>query len=207
MVRLKAPLFSLGASGTIGKAVVFSNWKGRSYARRHAIPANPNSGLQVGIRAVFKFTAQNYTHLLTADLTDWTGLAAADNITPLDAQIRDAVTRARRNLGWRENVTDADPGAIDAPTAGTATVQPKTLVVGWTDPGANKPDSCFALYGSTVTGFTPDISNLIGVVEKSTFSFTYTHLVSGTPYYFRCRGISKSGKLGTLLAQWTGTPS
>jgi hypothetical protein len=207
MVRLKAPLFSLDASGTIGKSVVFASWKGRNYARRHAIPANPNSGLQVGIRSVFKFVAQNYAALLAADITDWTGLAAADNITPLDAQIRDAVTRARRNLGWRENVTDVDPGSIDAPTSGTAVVQPKTLVVGWTDPAANKPDSCFALYGSITTGFTPDISNLIGVTEKSIFSFTYTHLITGTPYYFRVRGISKSGKLGTLLAQWTGTPS
>lgn len=207
MVRVKAPLMSLDASGTVGKSIVFASWKGRNYVRRHAIPANPSSGLQVGIRAVFKFVAQNYATLAAGDITDWTNLAAADNITPLDAQIRDAVSRARRNLGWRENTTDSDPGAIDAPTGGTATVQPKTLVVGWTEPAANKPDSCYALYGSTTTGFTPDVSNLIGVIAFPTVSFTYTRLVSGTPYYFRVRGISKSGKLGTLLAQWTGTPT
>jgi hypothetical protein len=207
MVRVKAPLFSLDASGTIGKSIVFANWKGRNYVRRHAIPANPNSGLQVGIRSVFRFISQDYKNLTAGQQNDWVVLAAADNITPLDAQIRDAITRARRNLGWRMDNTAVDPGAIDAPTGGTATVQPKTLVVGWTEPAANKPDYCYALYASTTTGFTPDVANLIAAVKFPTVSFTHTHLITGTPYYYRVRGLSKSGKLGTLLAQWTGTPS
>ena len=207
MVRVKAPLFSLDASGTVGKSIVFASWKGRNYVRRHAIPANPNSGLQVGIRSVFRFITQNYTTLDAGDKADWTALALADNITPLDAQIRDAIQRARRNLGWRENVHDAAPGAIDAPTGGTAVAQPKTLVVAYVEPAANKPDSCYVVYSSTVTGFTPDVSNIVAVIAFPGLTFTYTHLVTGTPYYFRVRGMSKSGLLGTLLAQFTGTPS
>jgi len=207
MVRVKAPLFSLDASGTVGKSIVFASWKGRNYVRRHAIPSNPNSGLQVGIRSVFKFITQNYDQLTAGERAEWAALALADNITPLDAQVRDAIQRARRNLGWRESPTVADPASIGAPTAGAAAAQPKTLVLSWLNPGANLPDSCTAIYASETTGFTPDISNLIGVVDFVVLSFTYTHLVSGRPYYFRNRGLSKSGFLGTLQAQWTGTPT
>ena len=207
MARVKAPLMSLDASGSVGKSIVFSSWKGRNYVRRHAIPANPNSGLQVGIRSVFKFVTQNFDMLTVGHKAEWTAAALADNITALDAQIRDAITRCRRNLGWRESMVDADPASIGAPTAGAAVAQPKTLVLGWANPGANLPDSCTVIYGSTTTGFTPDVSNIIGVVDFTVLSFTYTHLVTGTPYYFRNRGMSMSGFLGTLQAQWTGTPT
>lgn len=207
MARVTAPLFSMDASGTVAKSIVFASWKGRNYVRRHAIPANPNSGLQVGVRSTFAFITQDWKNLIAGDKAEWAAAALADNITGLDAQVRDAVGRARRNLGMRINLTAVDPGAIDAPTGGTAVVQPKTLVVGWTEPAANKPDYAYILYGSKTTGFTPDISNIIAVVKFPIITFTYARLTTGVPYYFRVRGISKSGKLGTLLAQWTGTPS
>lgn len=53
MARLTAPLLSLGASGTIGKAITFSNWKGIPYARTRVVPANPNSTAQQEVRGVF----------------------------------------------------------------------------------------------------------------------------------------------------------
>ena len=43
MAKLKAPLLSLGASGAIGKSVVFFNWKGLDVAREFVVPANPKS--------------------------------------------------------------------------------------------------------------------------------------------------------------------
>jgi hypothetical protein len=207
MVRVKGPMFSLSASGTIGKTATFSNWKGRDYVRRHAIPSNPRSGLQVGVRSVFGFISQDYKNLLPAQKADWAGIAANTDITPLNAQQATDVDRARRNLGWQQDLTAVNPASIDAPTAGAAAAQPKTLIVTWTDPAANKPDYCYAIYSSTVTGFTPDISNLIAVVKFGTNTYTHRNLVTGTPYYYRIRGLSKSGFLGTLEAQFTGTPT
>ena len=52
MAKLKAPLLSLGASGAIGKALVFFNWKGLDVAREYVIPANPKSTLQLAQRAL-----------------------------------------------------------------------------------------------------------------------------------------------------------
>ena len=53
MARLTAPLLSLDARGQIGKALVFSGWKGIKYARQYVIPANPQSVAQQEVRGVF----------------------------------------------------------------------------------------------------------------------------------------------------------
>jgi len=46
MAKLKAPLLSLGASGAIGKSLVFFPWKGLDVVREYVIPANPKTDLQ-----------------------------------------------------------------------------------------------------------------------------------------------------------------
>ncbi|MBA7535453.1 hypothetical protein ES705_27709 [subsurface metagenome] len=46
MAKLKAPLLSLGASGAIGKALVFFGWKGIDAVREYVIPSNPKSTAQ-----------------------------------------------------------------------------------------------------------------------------------------------------------------
>ncbi len=46
MAKLKAPLLSLGASGQIGKSIVFFPWKGLNAAREYVIPSNPNTTAQ-----------------------------------------------------------------------------------------------------------------------------------------------------------------
>lgn len=43
MAKLKAPLLSLGASGALGKAIVYFGWKGLDCAREYVVPANPKS--------------------------------------------------------------------------------------------------------------------------------------------------------------------
>ncbi|MBA7659316.1 hypothetical protein ES703_67293 [subsurface metagenome] len=51
MAKLKAPLMSLGASGAIGKALVFFNWKGLDVVREYVIPANPKTEAQTTQRS------------------------------------------------------------------------------------------------------------------------------------------------------------
>lgn len=46
MAILKAPLFSLGASQQLGKALVFFPWKGLDVVREYVVPANPRSSGQ-----------------------------------------------------------------------------------------------------------------------------------------------------------------
>jgi hypothetical protein len=53
MSRVTAPLLSLGAKGTFGKAITFSNWKGISTARLKSNPSNPQTTDQMHARALF----------------------------------------------------------------------------------------------------------------------------------------------------------
>lgn len=50
MAKVSGPLFSLDARGQIGKAVVYSFWKGVNYVRQHVVPANPQTTDQTAIR-------------------------------------------------------------------------------------------------------------------------------------------------------------
>lgn len=50
MTRVQGPLFSITASGTIGDALTYSNWKGLPYVRFRCIPANPKTADQVSAR-------------------------------------------------------------------------------------------------------------------------------------------------------------
>lgn len=58
MSKTIAPLLSFGASGAIAKTQVYSTWKGRAYARRYVIPANPNTAEQQLTRSVFAWLNQ-----------------------------------------------------------------------------------------------------------------------------------------------------
>ncbi len=206
MATTKAPLFGLDASGTIAGSIVFSKWRGRTYVRRHSIPANPKSGLQVGMRAGLKFTTQDWANLTAALKEAWAQLAAPDNITLLNAAVRYNQRELRRNLGiWR--TPDATPGtAADAPTITSVTPQPKSLVLDWTA-GANAPQYTWYLHRSTTSGFTADVSNLVAIITAATTDYTDTNLTTGTTYYYRLRGGNYNGELGALSAEGSGTPT
>ncbi|MBA7532778.1 hypothetical protein ES705_25008 [subsurface metagenome] len=69
MAKLKAPLLSLGASGAIGKAIVYFPWKGLNVAREYVIPANPKTTLQTTQRGYLS-AAVVAIHDAQADLTN-----------------------------------------------------------------------------------------------------------------------------------------
>jgi len=46
MAKLKAPLFSFGASGKLADSLVFTPWKGLNNVRQYVVPANPKTDAQ-----------------------------------------------------------------------------------------------------------------------------------------------------------------
>ncbi|GAI23270.1 unnamed protein product, partial [marine sediment metagenome] len=73
MAKVKAPLFGFGASGAIGKALVYFGWKGIDVVREYVVPVNPKSTKQVAQRnlltaAVLEFHAAAYDD---DDMTAW----------------------------------------------------------------------------------------------------------------------------------------
>lgn len=69
MAKLKAPLLSLGASGAIGRAIVFFPWKGLDVAREYVIPSNPKTTKQTTQRD-YLVDAVEAIHTAQADATN-----------------------------------------------------------------------------------------------------------------------------------------
>lgn len=60
MAKLHGPLFSLDARGKLGRALVYSIWKGLNYARKYVIPHNPKTEAQELIRGYFSTAVAAY---------------------------------------------------------------------------------------------------------------------------------------------------
>lgn len=79
MAKLTGPLFSLGAAGKIGNALVYFRIKGRDVVRRWLVPHNPESADQVEQRLYFSQGVDNWqsldgaTQILWDDYADTTG--------------------------------------------------------------------------------------------------------------------------------------
>jgi hypothetical protein len=65
MAKVKGPLMSLEASGSIANTLVFSIWKGRPYVRELVTPSNPSSAGQIAVRKVLGSVAKAARAVLT----------------------------------------------------------------------------------------------------------------------------------------------
>lgn len=207
MATTKAPLFGLDASGSLAGAIVFSKWRGRTYVRKLTIPANPRSALQVGMRSVFKYITQAFGSLTANQKAAWDNLAAPDNITQLNAQVRDAQKRARRNEGWRLGPSESSGTTPDAPTALAGAAQNKSVDLTWTRPVGAQGDYTVAIYAKTADTITGVIGELVGVIDVTLEAFTVLNLVNGTQYYFEVVEMNTDGEFGALSASATQTPT
>lgn len=60
MAKVTSPLFSFDARGQLGKALVYSVWKGIKYVRQYVIPSNPDTANQQTIRGYFTTAVDAY---------------------------------------------------------------------------------------------------------------------------------------------------
>jgi len=66
MAKVKGPLMSLEASGSVANTLVFSIWKGRPYVRELVTPSNPQTASQVAYRGQQGTLAKAAAAVLTA---------------------------------------------------------------------------------------------------------------------------------------------
>ena len=95
MSKILGPLFSFGGIGQVGKALIFSKWKGIRIARRHAIPSNPNSASQQVQRGLVSASMSAWS---TSGLTDIDRAAfdflaglSHDKVTGYNSFLRDSL--------------------------------------------------------------------------------------------------------------------
>lgn len=93
MAKLTGPFMSISASGTLGKTLTASIWKGQPYMRLRVIPVNRNSTGQKTVRSVLGTIAKAVRAVLTKAMdTPITGVGSRFFI--------DAVTKAPAGQSW-----------------------------------------------------------------------------------------------------------
>jgi len=206
MATVSAPLMSLDASGTIAGAIVFSKWKGRNYVRRHAIPANPQSGLQVSMRSMMRFLSQSWT-LTPVDPTTWLAGGESLRISPFNYFIRENMIRWRQYRGPSTEYPAAQDGTPPSAPTTTPTGGVHSIQLSIAD-GGTPPDFAWIIHRSPTTGFIPSLSNVVAVIVPTATPTIYIDhpLVAGS-YYYRIRGAEVTGNVGALEAEVTAAAS
>jgi hypothetical protein len=141
MAVLTAPLLSFGASGQIAKTQVYATWKGVPYARRHVIPANPQSTDQTMTRSVFAWL-NDVWKIAPADFqTSWDAFVKGQPLTNRNAFISKNLPQLRPGTDLTGMVLSpgAKGGLAVTPTITPGTAQltiaataPSPLPSGWT---------------------------------------------------------------------------
>jgi len=206
MVKVSAPMLSLDASGSIAGAMVFSKWKGRNYVRSLVKPANPKSGGQVGVRAMFKFLAQIWNGLSDANKATWETRADQLVASPFNAFM------SYNQKRWR----DFDPPSKEDPAAETGTapslctgvatpdVRSITLVI---THGTDPADWGLAIFRSPTGTFDLAFSNCIAVVAvdgSGDAEYVDSPLDPGT-YYYNTVAFMATGLEGADGTEFSGT--
>ena len=214
MAKTTAPLLGFGASGQIAKTQVYSKWKGRLYARKHVVPANPRTTAQTATRTAFTWLMAVWKLSPSLWQDVWNAYATGQVLTGRNAMAKFNIS----NLRTATDITDLvfSPGAKGglAPTSITVTpgagqlqVAPgvPSLPVGWTIASA----TAIAIASQDPT--TDELYQSFAQEATATpWSPTITGLTASTAYevgvYFKFQKPDGSFAYGTAL-QSTGTPT
>ena len=206
MVKLYAPLMSLAASGTLGKAFTCSKWKGRNYARKWVVPSNPKTVLQVSTRAMMRFISQAWTDIGSTPQGSWDAPAAAINVSPFNSYIQKNLQRWREFQPPSQTYPAPETGTEPVATLDSATGGPSYMDVEFTITTMNDVWGVI-LFRSPTGTFTTSRANAIRVIPVTgtgTLVYTDSGLVAGN-YYYDARFFTKEGVLGAEEGEVTGT--
>lgn len=203
MAKLKAPLFSLGASGSIGEALVFFPWKGLHCVRTHVVPANPNTDAQQDQRGYM------------TDIVDFIHVCQALAGRPLDADdviayaalaSTEATPRTWFNQLCKQGIDqlkDANHAMIGCD--GTTTPAADSLVC---DMVTNVDGTPAVTNGTFFWGVskTALIHSHDVVVVASIPAYTIPGLVTGVKYFWQFRPTLPAEYVGCRSGIYYGTP-
>lgn len=201
MAKLKAPLMSLGASGSLGEALVFFPWKGIHCVRTHVVPTNPNTAAQITQRG----------HMTT--LVDFIHAAQTLAANPFDADdviacaalasVR-ATPRTWFNELCKQGIDQLVAGLRQAVYCnGTTTPGASSLAVSMiaTCGGANAITAGDFWYGTSRTAL---INSQVMVIVGPLLTATLAGLTTGTKYYWQFRPTAHADFVGTRSGIYYG---
>ena len=123
MAKVTGPLFSISASGTVGKAFTFGIWKGIQYVREWFKPANPRTAQQTNMRTAMTLIVAYWQAQGQAVKDVWNAFASGYAMTGFNM----FVSRALK--AYIE-----DPGIDVVPTSVVGAGEPPTEEWTWNAP-------------------------------------------------------------------------
>lgn len=187
MVKLKGPIVSLGASGTIGDVVTASSWKGRSYLKAKSIPKQPDSGLQISARLLMGFLSARWLELSAADQDSWIDFPTKENLPPYNHYLSTNLERWGRLEGVVKNSSQAGGGTNSATSSFIITGGVQHVLLGFTITSIND-GWALAWFRNPTAGFTIGRANMVAMQHAeavATFQTIDSPLAPGTYFYRR----------------------
>lgn len=193
-MKLKGPLSSLKASGTVADVLTFSTSKKGAYAKTHRKPANPKTGLQVGSRAMVGFLAKEWRNLTAVQMATWFETAITEKVANYHVYI------AANTRDWRHNLP---PSKIYPRPEATAPYGKPWVFAGAKQSAIKIQTNIwgagnlwgYLIFRGTTSGFTSNREHAIAAVHRAPSTNTIywdTPLEPGT-YYYRTRPFSYDG--------------
>ncbi len=199
MVKLKGPLQSLSASGTVAKTITYSSWKGRPYVRNKPQPVDPKDPTQKSNRLLMEWLSQTWSTLSQNDRSTWTPIAAAQNMANYHAFIQENLIRfayfaapTRRfpptETGTPPTVFGDGPFVNGAPRALNTAVRFDVLNDAWG----------YCLFLGDNAGFTTSRNNLALFATNQTTDFDIRWIRDLKPatYHAKVRPFTTDGVMG-----------
>ena len=204
MAKLKAPLLSLGASGQIGKSLVYFPWKGLDLAREYVVPSNPKSTAQ-GIQRGFMIACVAAIHAAQILATNWfkepdkIAFAAWGSIFPTPRTWFNQVVK-----NWIDQRVAGLRSAIYHDV--TVVAQDGAIWIRWwfTADGVNNITEGYIYYGTSKTALVNRVVASVGDGDR--VDNIVDGLTNGTKYYFQFRPTVHADFVGSRSGISHGTP-
>lgn len=201
MVKLKGPILSTVASGTLADVLCFLRGQQTTIAKKYARPKNPKSPGQVGVRAMVTWLSKQWSSLSPAEQLTWQDAVPGKQLAPYHAYIRYNMIR------WNNMLypSAAYPAAeiLSQTTAPALYLSPRVASI-HIETNAIGSGMCWGYvhFQSTSTGFTPSPNNAVYVKSRDAWStvFLLTPVLPGT-YYHRCMPYRRDGRIGNMTVE------
>lgn len=186
MAKTTAPLLSFDASGQIGESQVYSSWKGRSYARRYVVPANPNTAAQQLTRNAFAWL-QGVTKYMGATLAAaWDAYASNNRFTRVNGVIKYNLPNLRPETDLAKLILSPAANSGIPLTAATVTHSSGTLTVTATAPELPTGWTVDQLVAAAIKDQDPqsdvDYTTYVSSDTTAPYEVAITGLANGTLY-------------------------
>ena len=204
MAKVRAPLFSFGASGKLAKSLVYFGWKGLNVVRSYVIPANPKSADQVIQRNYLKAAV---AAIHTAQALAVQGLADIDKSAYALLGSLQATPRTWFNTAckaWIDQYVKGLHGAIYRGGISAEADMFLTTTVFFTDEGPNGITAGDFWYGTKKTALLSSKVAAIGPADAA--SCNIVGLTNGVLYYWQFRPTAHVDYVGMNSGIYHGTP-